>query len=82
MKNKYFIKVSLLTIVLMVTGTLINISNPDNVPIGIALLGVCAILCLHLAIFVLKQIQLQEMKKEERLKQLEDEVTLLKKYIK
>jgi len=38
-KNKPITKICLLASAFWVLGTLINISNPDNVPIGITLMG-------------------------------------------
>ncbi|MCL2216324.1 MAG: hypothetical protein FWB91_04805 [Defluviitaleaceae bacterium] len=83
MRNKSAInKICLLAFVLMGLGTLVNISNPDNVPIGIALMIVSAVLFLVASFIALRQMQYKEKLEEDRLKQIEDDVAFIKKHIK
>jgi len=80
-KSKHSAKIYLLSIVLMVSGTLVNISNPDNVPIGIALIAVSAVLLIVASFISFREVKHQEKLKEVRLKQLEDDVASLKQQL-
>lgn len=70
-----------LALLCMIVGTVLSMHNPDFVPFGIGLYVGGAIFFLASACFMSKAGHLQEMQKENRIKQLEEEVKKLKQTI-
>jgi len=82
MKNNPAKKVILLALAFKIAGFIACASNPDFVPFGIALFGISVVLLINALVIVSKQIELREKQKEERMKQLADDVAYIKKHIK